>query len=164
VLRPREKLERLLPSVLPPCSALALGEPGEGPGGWRLSHRQARAALPIAARSPERFVRYADVALAASILQDDLLATSLRQIYFAPLEGERDGGEVARETLRAYFAAGRNVSSAAVALGVNRNTVASRLRAIEARTGQPLTSRAAEFEAALRLDDLGEPSVASSAT
>ena len=33
------------------------------------------------------------------MLQDELLATSLRKIYLTPLEAGRDGGEVARETL-----------------------------------------------------------------
>jgi len=45
-----------------------------------------------------------------------------------------------------------------VALGVNRNTVASRLRAIEISIGVPLASRAADLEAALRLEELAEPS------
>jgi hypothetical protein len=134
--------------------SMAIGEPAPGVGGWRLSHRQARAALPIAQRNPEEPVRYADVALLASMLQDDLLATSLRQIYLAPLEAERDGGRVARETLRAYFAADRNVSSAAAELGVRRHTVAHRLQGVEERVGRPLNSCVSELETALRMEEL----------
>ena len=63
--------------------------------------------MPVAERRGQSLVRYVDVALQAAIVRDDLLATSLRQIYLAPLEKARDGGEVARETLRAYFAAER---------------------------------------------------------
>jgi len=137
-----------------PRFSMALGEPGRGLGGWRRTHRQARAALPIALRDPAPFVRYADVALLASILQDDLLATSLHEIYLAPLQQGRDGGEVALRTLRAYIDAQRNVSSAAAALGVNRNTVANRLRVIEKRIGRPLSSCALEIEATLRLRGL----------
>lgn len=133
--------------------ALAIGEAGRGLGGWRLTHRQARAALPIAKRSPKPFVRYADVALLASMLQDDLLATSLRELYLAPLQ-QGSGGDVALQTLRAYIDAQRNVSSAAAALGVNRNTVANRLRGIERRIGRPLSSCGLEIEAALRLDEV----------
>jgi hypothetical protein len=140
----------LLPRV-----TLAFGEPARGFGGWRLTHQQARAALPIASRSPRGLIRYVDVALLASIFQDDLLSTSLHELYLAPLELERDGGEAARETLRAYFAAARNVSSAAAVLGVSRRTVANRLRAIEGHMGRPLTACAPEMEAALRLYDLG---------
>jgi hypothetical protein len=138
-------------------SAIALGEPGRGLAGWRLTHRQAAAALPIAQRGEARCVRYLEVALLASALQDELLATSLRQLYLAPLEAERDSGEVARATLRAYFAAERSISSAAAALGVNRHTVAARLRAIEARLDCTLERRAADIEAALRLEELGDP-------
>ena len=150
-----EALEHLVSQQLPPALSLALGEPGEGPAGWRLSHRQARAALPVALRSGKTLVRYADVALLASILQDELLATSLREIYLRPLERERDGGAVLRETLRAYFASGRSLTSAAAALGVSRRTVTNRLRAIEARLRWPLDSSMVEIEAALRLDALG---------
>jgi len=132
---------------------LAIGEPGEGLEGWRLSHRQAAAALPIAMRGTKPIVRYAEVALLAAIFHDSLLATSLRQLYLAPLERERDGGKVLRETLRAYFAAERNISSAAAALGISRQAVAKRLRSVEAQLGRPLGECAAELEALLRLQD-----------
>lgn len=134
--------------------SVALGEPARGLGGWRLTHQQARAALPIALRSPGTLMRYAEVSLLASIAQDELLATSLKALYLDPLQRERDGGGVARETLRAYFAAGRNISSAAASLGVSRRTVANRLRAIEERLGCPLATCAAELEVALRLHGL----------
>lgn len=140
-----------LESRLPSKILVVVGEPGEGLAGWRLSHRQAAAALPIARQSRERFVRYRDVALLASVLQDDLLVTSLRQMYLGPLADKGDEG-VLLETLRAYFAAGRNVSSAASALGVNRNTVAGRIRMTEERLGHPVGAAAAELETALRLN------------
>lgn len=135
--------------------SVAFGEPGDGLPGWRLTHRQARAALPIALRRGGAFVRYADVALLASLLRDDLLTASLQRLYLAPLEKDRDGGEAARRTLRAYFAAGHNVSSAAAALDLSRQTVSSRIRTIEEALGRPLHACAAELEAALRMEDLG---------
>jgi hypothetical protein len=148
---------RLDPAVLekrdrPPQVSIACGEPAHGLSGWRLTHRQARAALPLALRGPHRFVRYSDVALLASMLRDDLLVTSLREIYLKPLAQERDGGETARETLRAYFSADRNVSSAAAILGVSRQAVGRRLRSIEERLGRPLNGCASEVEAALHLE------------
>ena len=131
---------------------VTVGEPGEGLSGWRLSHRQAKAALPIAERRGEAILHYADVVLLTSILRDDLVSTSLHQLYLAPLEAAPDGGRVARKTLRAYFAAERNVSSTAAALGVDRRTVTNRIRAIEDLFGRPLKDIAAELETALRLD------------
>jgi hypothetical protein len=132
---------------------VTVGEPAEGLTGWRLSHRQAKAALPIAERGGQPIVRYADVALLASILRDDLVATSLHQLYLEPLERARDGGKVARATLRAYFAAERNISSTAAVLGVDRRTVTNRIRAIEDLFGRPLKKFATELETALLLDD-----------
>lgn len=131
---------------------VTVGEPGEGLSGWRLSHRQAKAALPIAERPGEAVLHYADVVLLTSVLRDDLVATSLHQLYLKPLEETPDGGEVARETLRAYFAAERNTSSTAAVLGVDRRTVSNRIRAIEELFGRPLKDVAAELETALRLD------------
>ena len=132
---------------------VTVGEPAEGLSGWRLSHRQAKAALPIAERRGQPILRYADVVLLASIFRDDLVATSLRQLYLEPLEGGRDDGKQARETLRAYFTAERNISSTAAVLGVDRRTVTNRIRAIEGLFGRPLKDFATELETALRLDD-----------
>lgn len=148
-----ERALRALAEIPPDRVVVTVGEPGEGLSGWRLSHRQAKAALPIAERRGQPILRYADVALQASILRDDLVATSLHQLYLEPLERARDGGEVARETLRAYFAAERNISSAAAALGVDRRTVTNRIRAIENLFGRPLRDYATDLEVALRLAD-----------
>ncbi len=131
---------------------VTVGEPGEGLSGWRFSHRQAKAALPVAERRSQPIVPYVDVALLASVLRDDLLVTSLRRLYLEPLERARDGGEVGCETLRAYFAAERNVSSTAAALGVDRRTVSNRIHAIEELLGRQLREIAIELEVALQLD------------
>lgn len=132
----------------------ALGEPAEGLAGWRLTHRQAAATLQVALRGNKRFARYAEMPLLASTLQDDLLASSLDQLYLAPLRAERDGGVAAKTTLRAYFKAAGNVSSAAAGLGLSRHTVRSRVAAIEERIGRPIDDVTAEIETALRLDEL----------
>jgi DNA-binding PucR family transcriptional regulator len=150
----------LAEATSPPGVALALGEPGEGLAGWRLTHQQARAAIAVAQRGPRTLVRYADVALLAATVRDELLDISLRKLYLEPLEGERDGGVVLKETLRAYFRTERNVSSAASALGVNRNTITNRLRAVEQRLGHSLATCGADLEVALRLAEVsGRPSV-----
>jgi hypothetical protein len=149
-----DRLESVLASVWPEQLSLALGEPARGLAGWRSTHRQAQAVLPVARRKGGRWVRYADAALFASYLQNDLLVSSLRERYLAPLTHERDGGSILRETLRAFFSADRNVSSAAALLRVNRHTVTNRLRIVEEKVGRPLSSAAAEIEAALWLHDL----------
>jgi DNA-binding PucR family transcriptional regulator len=142
-----------LAALAPERVFVAVGEPAEGLGGWRFSHHQAKAALAIAERRRQPVLRYAEVAVLASIARDDLLATSLRRLYLEPLERTRDGGKVARQTLRAYFEAERNISSTAAALGVDRRTVRNRLRSIEDLLGRPLTGSLADLEVALRLDE-----------
>jgi hypothetical protein len=142
-----------LADVVPDGVFVTVGEPAIGLSGWRFSHHQAKTALAVAERRGEPVVRYADVALLASILRDDLVATSLRRLYLEPLEQGRDDGKVARDTLRAYFTAERNVSSTAAALGVDRRTVTNRIRAIEDLFGRPLKDFATDLEIALLLDD-----------
>jgi hypothetical protein len=137
---------------------LAFGEPAHGLAGWRLTHRQAQAVLPIAKREGPGCVHYAEAGLLAALLQDDLVTTSLQERYLAPLATERDGGATFRATLRAFFASDRNVSSAAARLGVGRHTVTNRLRLIEEKIGRHLPSSGAEIEAALRLHDLDRSS------
>lgn len=145
-----------MPPAEPPDALVALGEPARGPEGWRLTHQQASAALRVARPGNQSVVRYAEVGLLASISRDRVLANSLRQLYLAPLAGGRDGGAELRRTLRAYFTAGRNISSAASALGVSRQTVGNRLRIVEERLGRTLESCAPEVEVALRLEGAEE--------
>jgi hypothetical protein len=134
--------------------ALAIGEPGHGIEGWRFTHRQARAALPVALRESPGIISYSEAALVASALQDDVLAATLAKTYLAPFESEKDGGKALRRTLQAYLAAGQNVSSAAAALGVSRQTVKNRLGLAERLYGRPLGARAPEIETALRLHEI----------
>jgi hypothetical protein len=148
------EVERALPKTAPAPTTLTIGEPGQGMAGWRLTHQQARAALTIALRTPRGIVRYAKVSLLATILQDDVLVTSLRRLYLDPLSDQRDSGAALYETLRAYFGTGRNVSSAAAALGVSRQTISNRLRAVEEKLGWTLDSCAVELEMALRMESL----------
>lgn len=156
----REEMEQFLASPWPPGASVVLGEPGQGLAGWRLTHRQAAATLPIARRGRHSPVRYSDVALLSSVLQDEVLISSLQALYLKPLEEDRDEGATLRRTLRAYFASERNVSSTAMRLDVNRKTVTTRLRAIEERLDRPIASCAAELETALSLEELEDDGAA----
>jgi len=144
----KEALDAFAPKL-----AIAVGEPMQGLNGWRLTHEQARAALPIATHR-KAAVRYVEVALLASLVQDNLLSSSLRELYLVPLESTADGGVKLRQTLRAYIEAQRNVSSTAAALGVSRRTVNNRLRAAERTIGRPLDPEMPALEAALSLEAL----------
>jgi hypothetical protein len=135
---------------------MAIGEAKKGILGWRSSHQQAKAAMAVAIRNSQPLTRYVDVALLASMLGDSLLVGSLQETYMSPLAVERDGGAALRQTLRAYFSVGRNVSSAAASLGVSRQTVINRLHTVEARLGRTVDECAVELEAVLRIEEFGE--------
>lgn len=151
------RLVERLTSVSLPDTRIAVGESGESIDGWRLSHRQACAAWPIACHGPDPAVRYSEVALLTSTLQDQLLVESLQKLYLKPLEADRDRGETLRRTLRAYFAAEQSTSSAAAILGVSRQAVSGRLRMIEERIGRPLGTCVTELETALRMRQFHHP-------
>jgi diguanylate cyclase with GGDEF domain/PucR-like helix-turn-helix protein len=148
------RVEELLASPPPPATTVAIGEPARGLDGWRLSHRQARAAHSVAIRMPERVARYREVALLASMLRDGLLVDSLRRIYLEPLNRHREGGDALDEALSAYFSCDRNISSAAAALRLDRRTLTRRLQTVERILGRRLDHIAMELEAILRLKRL----------
>lgn len=147
-----DRLEQVVADHWPTEALLSIGEPGRGLPGWLLTNRQARAAAPLTKRDVRNVVRYAENALLASILQDDLFIASVRQLYLDPLAGDGDEGGDLRRTLEAYFDAQRNTSSAAAVLGVTRKTVSARLERVEERIGRPISSCCFEIEAALALD------------
>jgi hypothetical protein len=135
-------------------ATIAVGEPALGLPGWKLTHRQAESVLLAARKSSEGLARFCDQGLLASVCRDQVLIDSLHQLYVEPLAEGRDGGEVLRETLQAYFEAGCNVSSAGAALEVHRQTVTSRLRIVEEKLGRPLADCAVELNLALQLTGL----------
>jgi PucR C-terminal helix-turn-helix domain/GGDEF-like domain len=147
-------IERLLADGVAGEAEFAVGEPRRGLDGWRLTHREAQAALEVMLRKPQRLTRAGDVILLAAVLRDDALARSLIETYLAPLEGHGDTGAVLHETLRAYFSAGLNAATAAAALAVDRHTVQRRLRKVEEALGRLLPDCHAELVVALGLEEL----------
>ncbi len=131
---------------------VALGEPGHGVGGWRLSHHQALAVFGYAEGQPVALARYAEKGVLASIRKDQVLVESLRNLYLEPLSDDKEGEDVLTETLRAYFAAECSTSSAASALQVHRQTVTSRLRAVEERLERSISECFLDLNLALTLD------------
>lgn len=147
-----------LPERLPAVAGarISFGEPAAAVAGFRTSHRQARDAHRVALRCGERAqpVRYDDVALESLAAGDPGRAAVFVGRELRGIDGDDARSRRLRQTLRAYFAAGQNASSAAATLGVHEHTVAYRLRTIEAALGRPVTARRAELETALRLFEL----------
>ncbi len=147
-------VERVLSALGSTDVSLAIGEAARGVEGWRLTNREAQAALLVAQHSPQRLTRYLDVALEAAALQDEALADSLIERYLLPLDDMRIGGQAARRTLRALFDTEYNVSSAAHPLKAHRSSVHRWREEIERRLGYRLHEHQAEIEIALRIEEL----------
>jgi hypothetical protein len=135
---------------------LALGEPRQGFDGWRVTHRQAQAALRVAFSDPNPtpLTRFADIALIEPLLRDRALGLSYVDIYLSPLNEAKDHGQTARDTLRAYLGAGQQIEAAAFKLEVHRHTVRTRIEAIEERLGYHISDRHAELAVALDVEAL----------
>jgi hypothetical protein len=146
------KLDQVLRADWGPAVRTGIGEPATGPDGWRQTHRQAAAAFPVATLLDRTTLRYRAGAMHASILSNDVFRSFLEQAFLIPLASGRDEGRMLRRALRAYFAANRNRTSAAFALGVSRQMLSKYLSQAEERIGQPLHQCAPELEAALLLD------------
>lgn len=137
-----------------PNVTLAIGEAASGLVGWRLSHNQARIAFDFNRHGPGEVSRYADLAALSSIAKDKILIESLRRPFLAPLDHGLGRGAALRQTLKEYFAAGGNISSAAAAMNVNRGTVRNRLRTVEEILGCSIVRRSLELQVALKLEEL----------
>jgi len=146
---------RWVKDAWPDTTPLGIGELAAGPSGWRRTHRQAHAAAVLDRSGSGAALRYRDVAVAVAAAKDPLLVASLQEMYLAPLAEGSHRDVPLRETLRAYFAAGGNASSACSALGVSRQTVANRLLTVEERLQCPLAKCAGDLQVALRLEELG---------
>jgi hypothetical protein len=144
---------RLRAHPLPPGAAVAAGESQSAMEGFRLSHRQAQAAERASRRCGRPLVRYADVALLATVLEHETAHASFVAMFLGELAGPGSRNANLRETLQAYFSAGHNAASAAAALGVNERTVRNRLRTVERMLGHPVDARRPELEVALRIVD-----------
>jgi hypothetical protein len=137
-----------------PAVRVLVGEPRLGIDGWRRTHNEVRAVWPAALHAATTVTYCAEITLIAALLADSVLARLHRDTFLTPLDSQRNGGQTARDTLRAYFACERSISSASVMLGVTRRTVENRLTAIARVLGRPLHSCLAELEVALRLEAL----------
>lgn len=85
-------------------------------------------------------VRCTDVALFSAAPRDEILAGLLHPVV---AENESDGCAL-RVTLRTYFAASRYATAAADILGISRQTVNSRPRAVERTLGRRIDQCAPE--------------------
>jgi hypothetical protein len=145
-------IERMLTPNGTTGEILAIGGSGWGLDGWRRTHREARGAQLRALRRPERVVRYAESPLLVAALENETLATWLRE-FLAPIRARPDSKDLLK-TLRAYIDAECSRSSAAPVAKVRRQTVGNRLHLAAKLLDRPLSTCLAELDVALQLADL----------
>ena len=103
-----EAIGRLLSANEPAGVSLAVGGSGRGIEGWRLTHRQAQAAMLVAQRRPQALTRYADVSLLAAVLSDQELASSLVEVPEGQRGVPRDAARLLRRRLQRGHGRGRS--------------------------------------------------------
>ncbi|WP_347351023.1 helix-turn-helix domain-containing protein [Intrasporangium sp.] len=131
---------------------LGIGRPHRGPAGLAATLIEARDAADLARSHDFRpAVEHADELGVARLLgtwQRSEVTRAFAETALAPLRE----APVLLTTLRAYLESGGSVTEAAAALGVHRNTIASRLSVIKERIGADLTdpSQRLAFQVACR--------------
>ena len=134
----------------------AVGTPQSGVDGFRRSHLEAAESRRVVLRQGARcraVTHYRDVEVLAIMSRDEAALRQFLSRTLGPLAEPGDGPERLRATLMAYLAADQQVAAAARRLGVHRNTVSYRLRALEDALGPRLYRRRIDLELALELCD-----------
>ncbi|MET9255619.1 helix-turn-helix domain-containing protein [Streptomyces sp. NPDC003717] len=140
-----------------PGTRVAVGTFAEGVAGFRQSHHEAGQTAELvrsASGGGTDATWYADVAVAVMLSQDLDLARAFVRRELGPLAADTTAAAELRQTLAVYLASERSLANAAKVLHIARNTVAYRIKKIEARTGRDLRHRRLELECALRLTEV----------
>ena len=139
---------------IPPPLVVGVGRAHSGPSGLRRTYVEASDAMRLARRSATSPLRYVDVALAATLNQDEERARWYVEHTLGELAGPDHDMVTLRATLRAFFATRMRVAPTAELLFLHRNTLISRLDRVERLLGHRVSERTAEVQAALLLSEL----------
>ena len=134
----------------------ALGNPGEGIGGFASTHAEALEARRVATlgRARARLTLYSDVDLSSLLAGDVDRARRFMDAELGALAADDDGTLRLRATLRAYLDEGCSFVAAARRLGLHENTVKYRVRRCEESLGRPVTEQPLKLGAALLLAEM----------
>jgi DNA-binding PucR family transcriptional regulator len=137
---------------------VALGQVGQGIGGFKRSHEEALLARRIhQLRSQERqptCIRFSDVALEVMLTHSREEARRFVAQQLGDLAAEDKSVARLRDTLTVFLEENGSFQSAAARLGVHKNTVAYRIRRAEELLGYGVRERQLELQTALRLAPL----------
>ncbi|MFV0457727.1 MAG: helix-turn-helix domain-containing protein [Actinomycetales bacterium] len=130
---------------------IAVGEPGAGLNGFRVTHHQAGATCRVARLRGrgDKVTRYRDVELVSLLAVDIDRAVCLARERLGPLAVDDPKMDVLRSTLAAHHANAGNVNKTATQIHTHRNTVTYRLRQADGLL--PAGTSTAELASALLL-------------
>lgn len=153
------EVEALWPQVSPdPAAHLAVGEPGHGVAGFRLSHRQALQALAVAVaaehRPAHRALAYRRAGPVAMLCADLEGARLWVDATLGELARDTPAAARIRTTLRVFLASGGSYAAAARELALHRNTVKYRVDQAANLCAVPVEDHRLDVELALRACDL----------
>jgi len=153
-----EALAAHLPLATNPGINVALGQVGEGIGGFKRSHEEAGLARRVhQLRGQERqpmCVRFAEVALEVMLTHSRDEARRFVAEQLGDLAAEDKSVARLRDTLRVFLEENGSFQNAAARLGVHKNTVAYRIHRAEELLGYGVKERRLELQTALRLAPL----------
>jgi DNA-binding PucR family transcriptional regulator len=136
---------------------VALGQVGEGIGGFRRSHEEAvlaRGVHQLGGQEQPTCVRFSDVAFEVMLTQSREEARRFVTQQLGDLAAEDKSVARVRDTLRVFLEENGSFQNAAARLGVHKNTVAYRIRRAEELLGHGVKERQLELQTALRLAPL----------
>ena len=142
-----------VPEDLPRFVRATAGNCHAGLAGFRLSHREAVAALTISASLDGAVIRFADVelaCLAAGIVGPEVRAAFVRR-ELAHLAESDEATHRLRETLQVYLKHGGDAALTGDLLSLHPNTVRYRVRQAEKKLGHPIQQRRVQVELALEI-------------
>lgn len=142
---------------------VALGEPGVGVDGFRVTHRQARQAQIVASAARPIYRRQitvsAEIGLVALMCSDLEAVRAWVHGVLGPLATDDDAMQRMRETARVFLASGGSFTSAAHELMLHKNTVQYRIRKAAEIRGRALSDGRLDVEVALLAAHLLGPTV-----
>jgi PucR C-terminal helix-turn-helix domain/GGDEF-like domain len=142
-----------VPALTPDLSVrLSIGEPGEGPEGFRITIREAlraHAVALIAGPAAPRVIRYAEVAPVALLAEDIGTARTWVSRALGPLAADDDQTARLRETLHVFLSTGGSYQETAERLSLHKNTVFYRVRKAQEVRGRKVADDRFVVELAL---------------
>lgn len=129
----------------------AVGRPGSGLEGFRITHREAMLTRSLASSVTGPVLRYADLSTVALLREEQDLRRRYVEVALGALAGPGHREHTLRETVRIYLREGENMRAAARSLHLHRNTMQQRLDQAATLRGRPLAEDRLTLAVALEM-------------